>query len=253
MKLTFDYHTHTIYSHGLGTIADNVKAAHRKGLKEIAISDHGPGHVAYGLKKVKIQNMRNDIEALKPLYPDMKILLGIEANIIDKSGGLDIDKELAKQFDLILAGYHYGTFGKNPILAGTIHAANFFATCSKRRIDPLVKLNTEMMIKAVYENNIAILTHPGSKAYVDIREIAKACADTNTLMEISNSHRHLTVNEIKEAAKENVRFVISSDAHVPDSVGRFEKGLRRAVDAGLDIERIVNLQSESGGENLWSL
>ena len=42
-KMTFDYHTHTIFSHGKGTIADNVEAARSKGLKGIAITDHGPG------------------------------------------------------------------------------------------------------------------------------------------------------------------------------------------------------------------
>lgn len=51
MNLYGDYHTHTIYSHGSGTIEDNVKAAINKGLKEIAICDHGPGHYLYGVKK----------------------------------------------------------------------------------------------------------------------------------------------------------------------------------------------------------
>ncbi|WDC83585.1 PHP domain-containing protein [Caloramator sp. mosi_1] len=45
IKIIGDYHTHTIYSHGKGTIEDNVKAAINKGLKEIVISDHGPGHM----------------------------------------------------------------------------------------------------------------------------------------------------------------------------------------------------------------
>ena len=46
-----DYHTHTLYSHGKGTIQQNVEAAQRKGLKEIAITDHGPGHILYGVKR----------------------------------------------------------------------------------------------------------------------------------------------------------------------------------------------------------
>ena len=38
-----DYHTHTTYSHGKGRVEDNVKAAIAAGLREIAITDHGPG------------------------------------------------------------------------------------------------------------------------------------------------------------------------------------------------------------------
>ena len=48
-RMTFDFHTHTTYSHGKGSIEDNVKEAIKKGLKAIAITDHGPGHLTYGL------------------------------------------------------------------------------------------------------------------------------------------------------------------------------------------------------------
>ena len=48
-RMTFDYHTHTTFSHGKGSIEDNVKVAAEKGLKAVSISDHGPGHIFYGL------------------------------------------------------------------------------------------------------------------------------------------------------------------------------------------------------------
>ncbi len=47
-------------------------------------------------------------------------------------------------------------------------------------------------------------------------DIVKACADTGTLVEINDKHRHLTVDEIRVAAKYDVQFVIGSDAHVPE-------------------------------------
>ena len=49
-KMIFDYHTHTTFSHGKGSIEDNVKAAVAAGLSGIAITDHGPGHLTYGVK-----------------------------------------------------------------------------------------------------------------------------------------------------------------------------------------------------------
>ena len=116
-RLLYDLHTHTTYSHGKGSIEDNVKAAVARGLKAVGISDHGPGHVTYGVKRKNIPVMRDEIERLKPLYPQIEILLGIEANIINPSGRLDVTKEEQKELDYLLAGYHYGVFGEKPLLS----------------------------------------------------------------------------------------------------------------------------------------
>ena len=40
MILYGDYHTHTVYTHGHGTVEDNVKVAIKRGLKQIAITEH---------------------------------------------------------------------------------------------------------------------------------------------------------------------------------------------------------------------
>ena len=63
MKITADYHTHTRYSHGSGTVADNAAAADRLGLKELAVTDHGFNHPAFGLKKRKMPHLLKDVAA----------------------------------------------------------------------------------------------------------------------------------------------------------------------------------------------
>ena len=50
-RLLWDIHTHTVYSHGTGTIEDNVKAAAAKGLLCVGIADHGIGHAFFGMKE----------------------------------------------------------------------------------------------------------------------------------------------------------------------------------------------------------
>ena len=42
-----DYHTHSPFSHGKATIAENAAEAAAKGFKEIAVTDHGFRHVMY--------------------------------------------------------------------------------------------------------------------------------------------------------------------------------------------------------------
>lgn len=235
-RLAFDLHTHTTYSHGKGSIEDNVRAAMERGLSHIAITDHGPGHLFYGVKRDAIAEMRKEIDILNAKYPKIMIQLSVEANIINKGNHLDVTPEEFELFDFVIAGYHYG-------LPGGYCVRNWLwnkgLKVGERR---LMNKNTDMTIKALYENNIAILTHPGDKGPFEMRPIAEACADTDTLMEISTWHDHLTVEELKIAAQTDAQFIINSDAHHPKRIGDFEGGLERAFEAGIDLSRIVNLR-----------
>lgn len=240
-RLKYDYHTHTVFSHGKGTIEDNVKVAIEKGLKEIAISDHGPGHLTYGVKREDFPEMRKEVDRLNRKYSEIQIYLSVEANVISKFPYIDVTEEEKKLFDFVNAGYHYG------ILHGYCIRNWMTSHHLLPYSDSLMVANTDMTLKALYNNDIKILTHPGDKGPFDIEEIAKACADTDTIMEINMKHPHLNAEEIEIAAKEDVKFIISSDAHVSERVGIYEGGLMRAFKAGLDPKRIVNVEKIAKG------
>ena len=78
-KMTFDYHTHSTYSDGKGTMEESVKTAISKGLKGLAITDHGPGHLFYGVKRKEIPQMKEEIQRLREAYPQIDIYFGVEA------------------------------------------------------------------------------------------------------------------------------------------------------------------------------
>ncbi|MBN7772934.1 PHP domain-containing protein [Clostridium aminobutyricum] len=243
-RMLYDLHTHTTFSHGKGSIKDNVEAALKKGLVKIAITDHGPGHLTYGIKRSAIPEMRREIEELKKIYPHIEISLSVEANIVKSGKGLDIKPDEFAQYDFVIGGYHYGVLNgyciENYLQKHVPHRKG--GKLDSRGIRRLRMKNTEMMVRAIYENNLKILTHPGDKGPFDILAIAKACEAQGTLMEISTWHKHLTVEEIKTAALTDVRFIISSDAHVPSRIGDFQGGLDRAIEAGIDLDRIVNIE-----------
>ena len=242
--MTRDMHTHTVYSHGIiyahgkGTILENVRAAAAHGLSEIAITDHGPGHRLYGLDEAKLPLMREEIARAMEIVPGVRVWLGVEANIIDTPGGLDVTEATFDQYDLVLAGYHYGT--SNGHMAGNwISSHRLFPAGST---ESLRVRNTEMTVRALFNNKILTLTHPGDKGPFDMHELCKACEKTGTLMEINTRHRHLTEEEIRIAADYDVRFIIDSDAHRPSEIGNFVEGVVRASRAGLSIDRIVNIE-----------
>lgn len=100
-RLVYDLHTHTTYSHGKGSVEDNVREAFNKKLEFIAISDHGPGHLFYGINRNELVNMRNDIERMNVKYPKLSVKMSVEANIINGGNGLDIT--LMNLMNLILS------------------------------------------------------------------------------------------------------------------------------------------------------
>lgn len=267
-RMTFDYHTHTVFSHGKGTIEDNVREAVRKGLDEIAIADHGPGHQVFGVKHRDFPVMRTEVNRLRRKYPNIKIWLSVEANVLDGGGKpekyIDLIPEDLPYLDFVLTGYHFGTRHAH-MLENFLHYTAFpgrrgrggdaeegpsamsavsvpVARAHLSETKLMVK-NTDMVVQCLYENEIKILTHPGDKGPFDIPEIARACAERGTWMEINRKHPYLGIAEIKEAARFDVRFVLSSDAHRVEDVGCYREALIRAFAAGLDPARIVNIAS----------
>lgn len=240
MRLFADYHTHTIYSHGKGTIRENVEEAVRKGLKEIVISDHGPGHFTYGVKIKNLKKMREEIDELKKEYNNIEIKLGVEANLISCDGDIDVKKEDIKLFDKLLVGYHNGAIPSSISDFYKLFIRNWLSKIISPLRDSNRKIITRAMINAINRYNIDIITHPGAKADMDTRDLARAAAKRGTLLEINASHGFMTVEYVKIAMKEGVKFAIDSDAHRPQDVGNFEKGIRIAEDAGLLVERIAN-------------
>ena len=105
MKLTVDYHTHTIFSHGKGTILQNAEQAEQKGLFEIAITDHGFSHPAFRISKSKLPKMRKLCQEAEK-STGVKVLLGIESNILGISGKTDLKQKDYDKFDIFLAGIH---------------------------------------------------------------------------------------------------------------------------------------------------
>jgi putative hydrolase len=246
LRITADYHTHTVYSrhnHGKGSIRDNAMAAYKKGLRTVAISDHGPGHYIYGVKRELLPHIRKEIDAINEEMrdKDFRVLLGVEANVISYKGDWDLDDRLIELTDIRAAGFHYGVHMKG--LSDTLHF--FLLNPLARFIPPLRRYmrrkNTDALIALIQKYPITFLSHPGEKAEVEIDRLAKACAKEDVWLEINASHEQLDIESIKTAMQvAGAKFVINSDAHRPETIGEVEAGIVRAKRAGLPADRIVN-------------
>ena len=236
MQILADYHTHTVYSHGKGTIEDNIKEAISKGIKTIGISDHGYKHMTYGIKQKDIYTMRKEIDELKLKYKNINILLGIECNILDDNGNIDVDDKILDVVDYIMAGYHFGS--KPTSIKGALNHCDNYVFKSKKSKE----YNTRAIINAMKKNNIFIITHPGDKGDVDIKEIAKVAKETDTRLEINSSHGFLNTKQLEEIKSIGNKFIIGSDAHTPKRIGNFELAMKIIREANLDLSLVENIK-----------
>lgn len=240
MKIKGDYHMHTKYSGDCkNELEDIVQKAIALGLEEIAITDHGPAHSGYGIKREDFFKLREEIDLINEKYPNIRVLMGLEANLLDETGLIDVDEEMRSKIDWLNAGYHFGSrFAKD----WRIHLLNYMSRFSKKAYEKAKAINTKTMVEAMKKNKINMITHPGAKGPIDIEAVAKVAADTGTFLEINASHGHLTVESIQIAMQYDVTFVVNSDAHKIERIGGVDKGFERIKASGLSTDRVYNLK-----------
>lgn len=236
MQILADYHTHTKYSHGKGTIEENVLEAISKGIKTIGISDHGYKHLAYGIKLNDIYKMREEIDKLNEKYSNIEILLGMECNILDSYGNIDINDKIIENCDYIMAGYHFASTPTS--LKSMFNHCNNYTIKNEKSKD----YNTKAIINAMKNNDIFIITHPGDKGDVYIEEIAKVAKNTDTRLEINSSHGFLNSSQLVKIKGIGNKFIIGSDAHIPQNVGNFDLAMKIVKEASVDLSLIENIK-----------
>jgi putative hydrolase len=250
LKLFADYHTHTKYSHGEGTVWENIEAARKKGLEQVAISDHGPANPVLGTRTAKVLlDIKQEVDYYNTQYTDIKVLTGVEANIVGSDGRLDVPRSILKQLDIVLAGFHRFTWFTDWRAGVTMYVENpvskiNLGSISKRMAKQARLHNTKAVIEAVYKNDIDIITHPGLHMSIDTYELARACAKRGTALEINASHGTCLTEFARAASSQGGSFAINSDAHHPRDVGRLEPGLAVAERLGLTADRIINARED---------
>ncbi|MCE5286121.1 MAG: phosphatase [Pelosinus sp.] len=222
MQFIADLHTHTVSSgHAYSTFLENARAAADKGLLMIAITDHGPA-MPGGPHPYHFGNQR--------VVPDylfgVRVLKGIEANVIDYKGTLDLGEKQLARLDVVLAGLHN--------------------VCSP--VDSVEK-NTMAMLEVMKNPWVDIIVHPGNPEFpVDAEKIVRAAVEYDIALEINNSS--LTVSrqgsrpyckKFAELAKAyGAKIILGTDSHFASYIGDFTQAHALLNETGIKQEQVLN-------------
>lgn len=228
IKDILDTHTHTLASgHAYGTIRENAQAAAKKGLELLAITDHAP-KLWGSCQTIYFQNLK----VVDRHAYDVELLMGVELNILDEQGNIDLPLRTLKQMDLTIASLHV------PCI-----------TPGSR------EFNTEACINAMKNPYVNILGHPDDPRYpVDYRALAQAAKEYEVLLELNNSSlrpggsrknaRGFDAEMLKLCMEYQTPIVIGSDAHVDTDIGRHDEALELLKEIGFPEKLVVNRSVE---------
>lgn len=234
-----DLHMHTTATDGEDTLADMVRAAVARGLRYIAITDHGQRvTMARGLDRKRLLHQWGEIDRLNESLaasgpPPLVVLKGIEVDMLEK-GGLDLPDDVLEQADWVVASLHYGQ------------------SQPRERI-------TARIVEALENPNVDVIGHPTGRlinrrpAYdVDIEAVIETAARTGTFLEINANPWRLDLDDRHAAAakRAGVRLVISTDAHSTHGLDVMRCGVLQARRAGLTAADVVNTRTLAGLKKL---
>ena len=244
--LTGDYHTHSPYSHGKSTIMENAVRAKELGLKEIAITDHGYTHVAFGLKRKETQDYIKECKDAQDKF-GVRVLVGIEANILGVEGRSDLSERDFENFDVYLAGNHIAVKYAGWKNFWGYGLANIVPRKLKMKpSDALIQRNTNAYINTIKNNPLDAVTHLNFLCPSNTLEVAKCAEDYGTYIELNSKKQHLTDEELCEIAqKTNVRFIINSDAHGAHRVGDTASVEQQLSRIDFPLDRIDNIEGRT--------
>jgi len=226
-----DLHIHSNFpiepSHDMGNDSFDVLVKKAESLKYeyIGLSDHSPAISTHTNSKIidLIKARKAKIEQLKYSHKNIRILNLLEIDILT-NGEFSVPENGLRLLDGAIAGIH-SSHGQ-----------------SKAKI-------TKRLLNAINAKQVKVISHPTGRLLLtrepydaDWDEVFKACAKTNTFLEINSWPTRLDLSDVlvKKAISYGVRFVINTDAHDQSHMDNMHFGVSVARRGWATKENIVN-------------
>jgi DNA polymerase (family X) len=220
-----DLHMHSTWSDGRDPIEAMVRTSRELGYEYVAITDHSQR--AWSSHKLAVDDVaaqRAEVEGLRERYPTIRILHGVEVDIM-QDGTLDFDDEILADFDIVLASLHD-------------HGG--------QRREQL----TERYLSAIASPYVDVITHPQNRTpgvsagyELDLDRIFAAAAKTGTAMEVDGAPGHLDMDGAvaRRAVAAGVTIVVDSDCHRAEYLRRQMRfGIGTARRGWVEPQHVLN-------------
>lgn len=219
-----DLQVHSTWTDGANSIGEMAAQAKKVGLKYIVISDHSKSlAMTSGLDEQMLLKQGKEIEGLNEEITGMKVLRGVELNIL-KDGHVDISDEILKDLDVVSAAVH-------------------------SHFDLSREEMTKRILKAMENPNIDMICHPTARqiqrreaVQLDVEKIIEAAKEGGTILDIDSYPDRLDLKDeyIRKAVEVGTKLGISSDSHSRVHLHYLELGIAQARRGWATAKDVVN-------------
>ena len=221
--LSIDLHTHSFFSAcGIHTHLEILERGKQLGMEAIAITDHGPA--------LHSRSTSPFYDRLNRPVEGIRLLKGIECNLVNEEGDIDLPVDRLPFLDVVLLGIH-------PNTPKGLGRARY----------------TEMLLRAIERNPaVDILTHLNDETYfVDFEPVVRAATERGIAIELNNSKTllHRVADDITRSLIETVDgihgcLVVTSDMHAIEELGLDDSVRPFLEQQAFPAERIVSASSK---------
>lgn len=218
LKLVADLHTHSIASvHAYATITELAQEASEQGLFALAVTDHA---------HLPDPQFFHSLVLIPEYFKGVRMLSGIEANVLDYDGKIDVDDSLSNKLDIVVASMHGGVIDGKPD----------FEKC------------TNAYLNLAKNPNVNIVGHSGSEYFkYDYDKVILEFAKNGKLVEINDSafrynkdSKHNCVTIAEKCMQYGARICVNTDAHFTNTLGRAYDALEVLEEIDFPQKLIVN-------------
>jgi len=214
-----DYHIHSAYSDGKNTIGEIISYAERRGLREIAITDHVWKTSTWVNKYVA------EIKRLRETRT-MRVYIGLEAKAINFAGELDITEEQRNKIEILMGVVH-----RYPALSQEDYKFLDVRTLNWQKA---AEIEAEVAINIIKNARPNVLGHPARTYYKFVYpreekefpeelfyEVVRTAKRHNVVLEYNGRWSRLWMLEV--LLSENAPFILGSDAHAVNEIGLIDR------------------------------
>jgi len=217
-------HCHSHWSDGVNSLEEMALEARRLGYAYIVVTDHSQASaIANGLSPERVCDQHEEIDRLNTRLPGIRILKGIEADILG-DGSLDYGPEILSAFEFVIASIHNG-------------------------MEMSEEAATEKLIRAIEHPSTTVIGHLTGRLLlsragypVQVDKVVDAAVANGVALEINGNPRRLDMDWrfLRAAADKGARFALGTDAHRVSGLANMRFAVAMARKGGLEPEQILN-------------